>query len=60
MENYTQIKRRSWAHVGGGWVALCSFYLREKNTVLFPHQKFVIHTPAKAIQKVQNTYGMVS
>ena len=28
------------------------FILSErKNTVLFPHQKFVIHTPAKAIQK---------
>lgn len=58
-ELYTNKEKKPGSY--GGWVGCLMFILSErKNTVLSPHQKLVIHTPAKAIQNVQNTFGMVS
>ena len=53
-----QVRGRSRAQIGG--VCLMVILSERKNTFLFPHQKFVIQTSAKAIQEVQNISGMVS
>lgn len=60
MENSTHIKERNRSTDRGSLSYGNIIREKKKTQFFFPNQKFVIQTPAKAIQEVQNIFAMVS